>query len=156
MIGESNPLRHEPDPPLASAPAPVAAAEPVTIERKRRIRWWLAPLWGVALYLSTHQAAKAAIASYFFVQDEQLTAVLKAPQAVALDGQRFVQRHFLSFGVYIPLEDIIIRGMSAEEPTIVPLTEQSCGEGQTFVWVPLRFQLPVVGEKVFEWCLVKA
>jgi hypothetical protein len=113
-------------------------------------------LWAAALYVSTHQAVKAAIASAFLLQNSELTNLLNKPQTLALDGQRFIQRHFLSYGVYIPLEDIVIRGMRSVEPTIVPLMEQSCGEGRAYVWVPLRFQLPAVGEKVLEWCLVKA
>jgi hypothetical protein len=119
-------------------------------------RWWAAPLWATAIYLSTYQAAKAAIAGFVLLLNQDLTTLLTSPQTVALDGQRFIQRHFLAFGVYIPLEDIVIRGLTSEEPTSVPLLEQSCGEGHAYVWVPLRFQLPVVGEKVLEWCLVKA
>jgi hypothetical protein len=154
VIGESNPLHPEPEPPSSSGT--LESREPAPIPRKLRVRWWLAPLWATALYVSTHQAAKAAIASAFLLQNSELTILLNKPQTLALDGQRFIQRHFLSYGVYIPLEDIVIRGMTSVEPTIVPLMEQSCGEGQAYVWVPLRFQLPVVGEKVLEWCLVKA
>ncbi|WP_141736512.1 hypothetical protein [Oligoflexus tunisiensis] len=153
-MGESNPLYSEPEPAASSETIPTP--EPGLIPRKPRVRWWLAPLWATALYVSTHQAAKAAIASAFLLSNPELTSLLHKPQTMALDGQRFIQRHFLSYGVYIPLEDIVIRGMTSVEPTIVPLMEQSCGEGQAYVWVPLRFQLPVVGEKVLEWCLVKA
>jgi len=153
-MGESNPLYSEPEP----RPSTETSKMPGTglIPRKSRVRWWLAPLWATALYVSTHQAAKAAIASAFLLQDPELTILLNKPQTIAQDGQRFIQRHFLGYGVYIPLEDIVIRGKTSVEPTIVPLMEQSCGEGQAYVWVPLRFQLPVVGEKVLEWCLVKA
>lgn len=154
-MGESNPLiAEDPEPPSSSGNLPTT--EPALVPRKPRVRWWLAPLWATAFYVSTHQAAKAAIASALLLQNQELTSLLKKPQTIALDGQRFIQRHFLSYGVYIPLEDIVIRGMTSVEPTIVPLMEQSCGEGQAYVWVPLRFQLPVVGEKVLEWCLVKA
>lgn len=154
MIGESNPFNPEPQPPSRSGA--LASQEPAPLSRKLRVRWWLAPLWATALYVSTHQAAKAAIASAFLLQNSELTNLLNKPQTLALDGQRFIQRHFLSYGVYIPLEDIVIRGMTSVEPTLVPLMQQSCGEGRAYVWVPLRFQLPVVGEKVLEWCLVKA
>jgi hypothetical protein len=153
-MGESNPLYSEPEPGASSATIPTP--EPGLIPSKPRVRWWLAPLWATALYVSTHQAAKAAIASALLLNNPELSTLLQKPQTMALDGQRFIQRHFLSYGVYIPLEDIVIRGVTSVEPTIVPLMEQSCGEGQAYVWVPLRFQLPVVGEKVLEWCLVKA
>ncbi len=153
-MGESNPLFSEPEPRTSTGNSPTT--EQGLIPRKPRVRWWLAPLWATAIYVSTHQAAKAGIASALLLQDPDLTSLLSKPQTIALDGQRFIQRHFLSYGVYIPLEDIVIRGVTSVEPTIVPLMEQSCGEGQAYVWVPLRFQLPVVGEKVLEWCLVKA
>lgn len=147
-MGESTPAY--PD------PLPAPTIEPSPILPKKRFRWWLAPLWAVAFYVSTHQAAKALIAGAFFLNNRELLEQLDKPQTIALEAQRSIQRHFLSFGVYIPLEDIVIRGKDAEEQTLVPLLEQACGEGQAFVWVPLRFQLPVVGEKVLEWCLVKA
>lgn len=155
-MGESNPLQAEPETASSSKTSSLPPTEAAPAPYKARIRWWLAPLWATALYVSTHKAAKAAIASAFLLQNQELSSLLKKPQTIALDGQRLIQRHFLTFGVYIPLEDIVIRGMSSEEPTIVPLLEQSCGEGQAYVWVPLRFQLPIVGEKVLEWCLVKA
>ncbi len=141
-----------------SFPEPAPTSEPSLLGRKRRFRWWLAPIWATALYLSTHQATKALIASAFMLHDEPIAKLLNKPQLVVLEAQRSIQRHFLSFGVYIPLEDIVIRGQATEieEPTLVPLMEQSCGEGQVYVWVPLRFQLPILGEKVLEWCLVKA
>ncbi len=132
-------------------PLPAPTIEPSPVLPKKRFRWWLAPLWAAAFYVSTHQAAKALIAGAFFLNQQ-----LDMSQTLALEAQRSIQRHFLSFGVYIPLEDIVIRGKNLEVQTLVPLLEQACGEGQAFVWVPLRFQLPVVGEKVLEWCLVKA
>jgi hypothetical protein len=153
-MGESNPLYSEPEPKPSSETTSIPGTG--LIPRKSRFRWWLAPLWATALYVSTHQAAKAAIASAFLLQNPELTTIINKPQSIAQDSQRFIQRHFLSYGVYIPLEDIVVRGKTSVEPTIVPLMEQSCGEGQAYVWVPLRFQLPVVGEKVLEWCLVKA
>ena len=142
--------------PTYQDPIPAARSELSSRLRKIKLRWWTAPLWALAFYVSTHEAAKALVASLFFLQNRSLYEQLTKPQMVALEAQRSVQRHFLSFNIYIPLEDIAIRGKETEEQTIIPMLEQFCGEGKAFVWVPLRFQLPVVGEKVLEWCLVKA
>lgn len=153
MIGDSNPQHTEPDPPQG----PVSSSRVwFGLRLVKGRRWWILPLWLAALTGSLHQAARAACASILLMQDRELTTFLQNPQFAPLDGQRFIQRHFLSFGIYIPMEDIVIRGLTSDQPAIVPMTQQVCGEGLAFIWVPLRFQLPVVGEKVLEWCLVKA
>ncbi len=70
-----------------------------------------------------------------------------------VEVRRRVQRHFLSHNVYIPLEDIVITAASETEPNeLALLMQKACGRGRLFVWIPLKFRVPITGEKVFEWC----
>ena len=67
--------------------------------------------------------------------------------------RRQIQRHFLSYNVYIPLEDIVVTGDDGPEASELSLLMQkACGRGRLFVWIPLIFRFSITGEKVFEWC----
>lgn len=73
----------------------------------------------------------------------QLTTALK----------RKIQKHFLDHTVYIPLEDIVLAHNSDDEKdSLTLLMQKACGRGKLYIWIPLKFRLPIVGEKVFEWC----
>lgn len=81
---------------------------------------------------------------------------LEAPQASANDElmiRRNLQKHFLKFNVYIPLEDIIFakREQKSVDRTVF-LMQKICGEGTMYVWVPLRTRTPIFGESVYDWC----
>ena len=32
------------------------------------------------------------------------------------------------------------------------LMQKACGRGRLYVWIPLKWRIPVLGEKVLEWC----
>lgn len=70
-----------------------------------------------------------------------------------LEIRRQLQHHFLSHNVYIPLEDIVITQPAEGEPSeLALLMQKACGRGRLYVWIPLKFRVPITGEKVFEWC----
>lgn len=70
-----------------------------------------------------------------------------------LEIRRAVQKHFRAYSVYIPLEDILTPASDPPGPEDVSLLMQkTCGRGKLYVWLPFKFNLPVIGEKVFEWC----
>jgi hypothetical protein len=67
--------------------------------------------------------------------------------------KRQIQRHFLDYSVYIPVEDIVIIAPDKKEDNRVEsLMTKACGSGSLFVWIPLKISLPFYGEKVHEWC----
>jgi hypothetical protein len=67
--------------------------------------------------------------------------------------KRQIQRHFLDYSVYIPVEDIVIIATDKKEDSrLESLMTKACGHGSLFVWIPLKISLPFIGEKVHEWC----
>lgn len=71
-----------------------------------------------------------------------------------LETRRRIQKRFLRQDVYIPLEDItLVTADGVGESDYLFDMRKICGQGRIFVWVPLRFRLPLTGEKVREWCL---
>ncbi len=67
--------------------------------------------------------------------------------------RRTLQKHFLKYGVYLPVEDIIVVNKKAGlRNRAVFLMQKICGKGRIYVWVPLKMRLPIVGDRVFEWC----
>ncbi len=71
----------------------------------------------------------------------------------AVTVKRQIQRHFLDYSVYIPIEDIVIIAPDKKEDNrMESLMTKACGRGSLFVWIPLKISLPFYGEKVHEWC----
>ena len=71
----------------------------------------------------------------------------------AVTIKRLIQRHFLDYSVYIPVEDIVIIASEKKEGNrLESLMTKACGHGSLFVWIPLKISLPFYGEKVHEWC----
>ena len=74
--------------------------------------------------------------------------------AADLSLERQIQRHFLAYNIYIPIEDIVTlpstNGSQNEVASLI--MQKACGRGRLFVWIPFKFRLPVTGEKVIEWC----
>lgn len=123
------------------------------------IRWvsWLvyagiATLWLAATAASTHDAVTPVRASVALLQSNDFDRLLNSG-APFLDIKRTIQAHYLSYGVYIPLDDIVMNAQ--EKQPLRDLLESACKPGRATVWVPLKFHVPLAGEKVFEWCLVK-
>lgn len=71
---------------------------------------------------------------------------------------RKIQLHFLKFRVYIPFEDINIATLEQGEndkPLIsadFSLIKQ-CNSKSYSIWVPFKYKIPVIGERVLQWCL---
>ena len=69
--------------------------------------------------------------------------------------KRSIQGHFLSHRIYIPTDDIIIRKSESNDLEILKLLAETCGLADIYIWVPLHYRLPLVGEQTLEWCLAK-
>jgi hypothetical protein len=75
---------------------------------------------------------------------------------VHLDLQRGIQRHFLKYGVYIPVEDIFfasdIQRRNADLAAAIGKACGGTGSAAVAVWVPLMIRFPYFGERSIEWC----
>jgi len=110
--------------------------------------------WIAAFAVTAKDAIPALRASYAILNRSEFWSPSKNPEGT-VSHQRQIQAHYLSYGVYIPLDDIVI---GAHDPTTQPVAKSLkgvCGPGATAIWVPVAFHFPIFGEKVFEWCLVR-
>ena len=74
-------------------------------------------------------------------------------ESVRLEVQRAIQKHFLNFGVYIPLEDIVfLERLTQTNQSLEGILKKVCGSDPIAIWLPLKFRLPLVGERSMEWC----
>ncbi len=72
-----------------------------------------------------------------------------------LDLRRSLQRYLSDHDVYIPIEDIRWQDDDTLASFDSGWTMQiRCDRARLHVWVPLRFKLPIIGEKVVEWCWI--
>lgn len=75
-----------------------------------------------------------------------------------LELQRDIQKHFLTYGIYIPLEDIFFtRKLTESNKDLEPALRRACGnnknsDGRFALWLPLIVRIPLVGERSSEWC----
>ena len=70
-----------------------------------------------------------------------------------LSTQRKIQKHFLSYGVYIPIDDIVVNMGLNKLDNYNQLHESTCGTAKIYIWLPIKIRFPIIGEKVWEWCL---
>ncbi len=71
---------------------------------------------------------------------------------------RKLQLHFLKYRIYIPLEDISFSNPNQDHAlskglSNTPEKSISCDFTKHLIWVPFRFKVPVIGERVLQWCL---
>ena len=66
-----------------------------------------------------------------------------------------IQKHFAKYNISIPKEDIVSKSFAKryQERLFLQL-DQQCGHGSVYVWVPLKFRIPLVGSKAIEWCWI--
>lgn len=110
--------------------------------------------WVIALGLSARDAVPSLLASFTILKQ---SAVWETPKNLeeSLHRQRQIQAHYLSYGVYIPLDDIVLGDHDTRSRPLMTPTEGVCGSSMSGIWVPVAFHFPIFGEKVFEWCLVR-
>ncbi len=102
---------------------------------------WLAwPAVVTIVGIATHEPLK--------LGDADLTDATRV-----METKRGIQKHLLRFATYVPMEDIIVsepRDVAGGELSL--LMQKACGRGKLYVWIPLRIRMPVIGERVHEWC----
>lgn len=79
--------------------------------------------------------------------------VVDGSEQMQLELQRDVQKHFLIYGVYIPLEDIMFtKRLTEKNKDLESVLRQTCGNSRFALWLPLIVRIPLVGERSSEWC----
>jgi hypothetical protein len=70
-----------------------------------------------------------------------------------LKARRHLQRYLSDHNAYVPLEDIgwEDEGLVRESASGWAM-QRHCDRARLHAWVPLRFKIPIIGEKVVEWC----
>lgn len=71
---------------------------------------------------------------------------------------RKIQLHFLKFRIYIPLEDIMVGPNPAQTHDLGTSNETKsssfgCIHDTNIMWIPLKYKVPILGERVLQWCL---
>ncbi len=111
----------------------------------------LLPSLGVAFW-TVAPSVKAVVAAYM------ITPVAMPGQPFDdlgwVDFRRQLQKHFSSYGLYIPMEDIIISDADLVGQELPQFMRAACGDGLLYVWIPLKMRLPVYGSVVWDWCWV--
>ena len=102
----------------------------------------LMALFVSSIVLTAWPSIKVIRAGIDFRLDQRSETLINS-SATEIEKKRLVQQHFSGYGVYIPLDDISV-GLSMDS---------KCGQADLSVWLPLRFKIPLVGERVLEWCL---
>lgn len=71
-----------------------------------------------------------------------------------VDFRRGLQKHFSGYGLYIPMEDIIVSDPNLVGQELTQFMQKACGDGTLYVWVPLKMRLPIYGTMIWDWCWV--
>lgn len=94
-----------------------------------------------------------ALAATWSLKPISRPAVDEGGTHIRLELQRTVQKHYLDYGVYLPLEDIVFKDHVINgNPDLDGIIKKICGNAPVAVWVPLLLRLPYIGERSFEWC----
>ena len=129
-----------------------------TIGQPRRSESWSIALISWLLALAVIVTWSGAPSIMALVATSQLEPIHRNP---ALDGddqailglRRQIQKHYLNYGVYLPLEDIMLRDQVLKlNASLDNALHRYCSDAVLGIWVPLKFRLPIIGERVVEWC----
>ena len=95
----------------------------------------------LCIFWSTAPGLKTAIASaaYLLNNDETPESFL-----TPLSTQRKIQKHFLSYGVYIPIDDIVVNMGLNKLDNYNQLHESTCGTAKIYIWLPIKIRFPII------------
>jgi hypothetical protein len=118
-----------------------------------KLLWILSFL--VAFYWSGQDSFAVFFATSRHPQISRSTPDLIEPART--EFKRGEQKFFLSYGIYVPLDDIMFTEQLATHGNkFTEVIERTCsgvsvGRGIA-VWLPLKIKIPFFGERVSEWC----
>lgn len=105
-------------------------------------------------YWAFEPAGRAIIASYSL--DKVFgSADFSDGNAEALGVRRRIQKHYLQYDIYMPLEDIIVPAdpaATSDKNRLTFLMRNVCGSAKIYVWVPIKIRVPGLGNMIWEWC----
>jgi hypothetical protein len=130
----------------------VAAAWEVTIHKAAKYILLLLPSIGAACW-TLYPAAMILIGMVSLKLPQYDAAAMELSETTEEIG-RTLQTHFLALDIYIPLEDIWIDNVSKgpESERLSLLMRKTCGRANLYVWIPISFRLPFLGNRTLEWC----
>jgi hypothetical protein len=108
----------------------------------------------IVIAINCSSLLRSSIAIRQFLVDPQYENLVLSYESEK-ELKRSIQGHFLSHSIYIPTEDINIRKTEGDDQEIFKLLAETCGLADIYIWVPIRYRLPLVGEQTLEWCLAK-
>ena len=106
-----------------------------------------------AVFFTIRPSLSVVSAVYSFQPIEIVKTRQDETQIMAI--RRRIQRHFSDEGVSVPLEDIVF--VDRQQPASLTMFERSlqnvCGtDKNVYVWLPLKWELPWIGTRVYHWC----
>lgn len=108
----------------------------------------------LAILLTAHKSLRSIIAVGQLILDPNYEFLLNSYSSEK-NLKRKLQHFFLQHDVYIPLEDFVVLTGDESDLDSRKIIEQACGNGNLHIWLPLPLRIPILGERVIEWCLTK-
>ena len=80
-------------------------------------------------------------------------AIQSVNEQTRLELQRSIQKHYLQYGVYLPLEDIMFTDrILRTNKELTGAVQRFCQGAPVALWLPIVIRLPFIGERSTEWC----
>ena len=99
---------------------------------------------GVMLGVSGNQFIKALWASWLLTPVEYNVTSFSDYES-SHKFRRQIQKHYMQYGLYIPLEDIIaVNLLDNSQARLNFLMRNACGQAKLYVWVPLKLPFQAV------------
>lgn len=123
----------------------------------RPLRNWLSAIFlGIPIIFAIYWTVAPALAAKYATL-KYLPTSIKVDQArsqhATITAKRQIQKFFLNENIYVPLDDIFISTDFLEnDPALSLLMQNACGQAKLYVWIPLKFRIPIFGDRVFDWC----
>ncbi len=69
--------------------------------------------------------------------------------------KREIQKNFRMHGIYVDMQDIVVvTEVGLFHSNVVEFMESTCGSAEIYIWLPLRFRLPIYGDYIYEHCWI--
>lgn len=115
--------------------------------------------WSLALMMAFCWSVSDSLKVFWATNRHPLVAKssLELVEPARTEFKRSEQKYFLNYGIYVPLEDIMYAeqlpngGARYAEALRRSCSGMQVGSGLA-IWLPLKVVLPLLGERVIEWC----
>jgi hypothetical protein len=115
--------------------------------------------WVIAILVVAVWSSSASLAVFWATTRHPPISrmALRLGEPELTEFKRSEQKFFLDYGLYVPIDDIMFVGQLPSGGTrYAEALARSCsgimaGTGIA-IWLPLKLKLPLLGERVLEWC----